>query len=71
MVINPDTGDYIMGSNPDGDDNVDVSREARARFGTNRLFGIRVGYPAIAAIGATLTPYELLQGDTENVEEDL
>lgn len=69
MGINPESGEYIMGSDPDADDNLEVSREARARFGTHRLFGMRIGYTAVAAIGATLTPYEHLQGDAQTAGE--
>ncbi len=63
LVINPDTGDWEMGKGSDGDDDLEVSRRAIHRFGTARLFGLRIGYPASEAIGTTLEPFPHLLGD--------
>ena len=66
LIINPQTGEYVMGTDPRGDDDLEVSHQAIAKFGTHRLFGIRIGYPATEALGTTLEPFTRLLGDEHN-----
>ena len=68
VIIHPDTGDWEMGSDPEGEDDLDVSHRAIERFGTARLFGLRIGYPVSEAIGTMLEPFPHLLGDEPDGE---
>ena len=50
LVINADTGEYVL-----GEDDVVVSREASTRFPGAPLFSMRVGYRAAHRLGGRNT----------------
>ena len=53
LVIDGMTGDYEI-----GDDHFDTAKRARAKHPDTPLYEMRIGYPAVAAIGATLRPLQ-------------
>ena len=70
LVIDPQTGRWIMGDDPDGDDDLEVSRRAIESFGTHHLYGMRIGYPASEALGISLEPFAHLLGDEPGEAEE-
>ncbi len=53
LVIDVLTGDYEMGEN-----HLDTAKRARVKHPDAPLYGMRIGYKAIASFGASLRPDE-------------
>ncbi len=53
LVIDVVTGDYEMGEN-----HLDTAKRARAKRPDAPLYGMRIGYKAVASFGASLRPDE-------------
>ena len=51
LIINVETGEYEI-----GDDDLETSRRARAKYPDAPLYGMKIGYPAVDAVGAILHP---------------
>ena len=51
LAVNVETGEWVM-----GEDHLDTLRRARALYPNAGLYGLKVGYPATAAIGTSLRP---------------
>lgn len=51
LVIDTMTGGYEM-----GDTHLETAERARTRYLDSRLYGMRIGYAAIASFGAALQP---------------
>ncbi len=51
LMVDITTGEYVI-----GEERIEMSRRAHEKNPDAVLFGMRVGYPAAAAIGATLRP---------------
>ncbi|MDQ2798638.1 MAG: hypothetical protein M3Y13_03225 [Armatimonadota bacterium] len=51
LMIDVTTGNWVI-----GEDRIEMARRLRARNPAALNFGMRVGYPAAAAIGTTLRP---------------
>ena len=51
LTINVETGDWEL-----GEDALETGRRARAKYPDAPLFGMKIGFPAVAAVGATLRP---------------
>ena len=68
LIINVETGEWEMGDDPRGDDDLAVSRRAAARFPDAGRYGMRIGYPAFDAVGATLRPLSETRRDEGGAE---
>ena len=51
LIMDVTSGDYEIGP-----DHLETARRARAKHPEAALYGMRIGYPATDAIGATLRP---------------